>query len=229
MDKLWASHQDAMLMTTLMSGLRVFSKHWQWTGDWQEANLWAVDVETDDIKVLEQRYHECGEPKPKVIYLAENFMPMPVSRWTYFKSPLNIRVLHKWMLSQGFETTRKNYHADVLEKDTDAKWRTHRFQLMYWPNITQYAEGADIMMVCSVMMHDWCDYNQLIPFNVDDEILAKLLNDAETEGNLIYYSNDELSDEEIKPIEAEKDEVKEEVKQESENLGLLKKLFNRFR
>lgn len=218
MSKLWAAQRDK-LPITLMSSLRLYSLHWQWCDSQEEADLWCINAETDNIKELEKFYWRCSEKKPKVIYFSEQFVPMPVSDWVFFKTPLNIRVFHRWLLANSFVSTVYDNKSDS-EKNADKKWKTHRFKLTFWPNITQYAEGADIMMVCSMMMHDWCDYNQLIPFNIDEEILTHLLNDAEEEGNLRYEQKKLIPDNSSKAPS---------VKEDNENLGLFKKIFSRFR
>lgn len=215
MDKLWATQRDK-LPITLMSSLRLYSPQWQWSESWKDADLWCIDVESDDVGEIAKLYQQFPGQKPKVIYFSEQFVPMPVSRWVFFKVPLNIRVFHRWLMANGFVTALYK-NEGVAETNLDKKWKTHRFRLSYWPNITQYAEGADIMMVCSMMMHGWCEYKQLIPFNLDEGVLAQLLDDAEKEGNLQYDRQIPVMD---KPAE--------EPRAESENLGLFKKIFSRF-
>lgn len=216
MDKLWAAHRDK-LPITLMSSLRLYSLHWRWSDSREEADLWCINAETDNIEELEQFYRSCSGQKPKVIYFSEQFVPMPVSRWVFFKIPLNIRVFHRWLLANGFASTTYKNEDNSNEKNIDEKWKKYRFKLSYWPNITQYTEGADIMMVCSMMMHNWCDYKQLIPFNIDEKILTHLLDDAEKEGNLQYDRQSSTLTNSLK-----------EPSTKNENMGLFKKIFSRF-
>lgn len=224
MYKLWISNPDSVLSKVLISGLKLFSTKWERCDDPINASLWCIDASVDDIDSMVEHYSRCSEPKPRVIYLAETFTPMPVSQWVFFKSPINIRVLHKWLLSNKYipDFAHEQDTTDKPQKNKP-KWQLYRFKLCYWPNVTQYTDGADIMMVCSMMMHDWCEYSQLIPFGIDEEILLRMLDDADKEDNLMYQSE---------PIDASQpDTAVAESEQEPEKggLGIFKKIFNRFR
>lgn len=223
MSKLWTKQPKKPAAIALMSGLKIYSSQWQWVDKPVDADLWCVNVDADDVDVLAQLYRQARSPKPKVIYLAGSFTPMPISHWVYFKTPLNVRVLHKWLAANDFpaaNTSQPDTSADETSLQSTPKWKTHNFKLTYWPNVTQYAGGAEIMMACSLMMHDWCEYNQLIPFNIDDKTLTKLLIDADNEGNLKYYSKPALV--------GEQTERNNNNEPEAKGWGIFKKIFNRF-
>lgn len=214
---------NSIASTILMSGLRIFSQQWKWCDNPEEADLWGIDAKADDIEGIARTYRLCPDPKPKVIYLAESFTPMPVSHWVYFRIPIKISVLHKWLVSNHFVPDLTQDDKVLSEQGgTNPKWKTYRFKLKYWPNITQYAEGAEIMMVCSTMIHNWCEYNQLTPYGIDERILVKLLDDADKEGNLVYQSE---------PIPDGRPEnyAENQKKSKSMGLGIFKRIFSRFR
>lgn len=188
--KVWAEHSEDNSVKAVISSLKLYHSRWIRVSSYEDAALWCVSSDVDDVKTIWEHYRSIPAPKPEVVFLASEFKPMEGSRWVFFKTPLNVRVFHRWLRAKGFLSEHDVFNATDasanVQEFVHARWKKESFRIRHWPNVTQYSNSPNLVVMCSMMMHEWCSYSKLIPFNIEQKILEKLLADAEQGGNLIY-------------------------------------------
>lgn len=206
--KLWTNARDDNAATAFMSAIKMQNARWEWTDDSAEACLWCICNDGGrDISQAVASYASLMD-KPSVACLSSGFATMPYPEWVYFRVPLNVSVLHSWLSS-------KQLNIADQRNTQDAQWRSQLVKLNYWPNVSDYVNGgSDIMMVCSHLLHGWCQYDELLAFNIDKSTLDVMLSDAADEGNLVYG---EVATDALQSQQAD-----------TESTGLFKRIFSRF-
>lgn len=224
----WCNDYEHSTFKAFMSALLLIDPCWEKAERFDKAVLWCLVGEKTQLESLKVAYRTL-DYSPKVVYLAQDFYVPPVSKWIFFKTPLNVRILHNWLKSQDFsevspdDESRKTNDGMHLERERDSsvvkkeRWRYNKFKLQYWPNVSQYSDSADIIRIISILLRDWKTYQELPQTELPPELIALMLNDAEEEGNLLYQPTELKSIREVKP----KDE-------EDKSWGFFKSLFNRF-
>lgn len=223
--KIWTEHPDNHSVKAVISGLRLYRSDWKKTSAYEEAALWCIASDTDDVDSIYKNYQSIPSPKPEVIFLASAFKPMMDSHWVFFKTPINVRIFHKWLSSKGFQSEHSVLSSVAADDVSVARWRKEQFKMSRWPNVTQYSNSPNLIVMCSMIMHDWCDYSKLIPLNIEEEVLERVLNDAEKDGNLIFRKKSSQADAEA--AQAIKDEVNKKSRKRKSK-GLFRKLFEKF-
>lgn len=182
--KVWANIKSHPVATAFMSALRAQNPLWVWTNNSAEASLWCICVDKADINRI-AAYYDILANKPLVAHVSPKFNTMPYAEWVYFPMPLNVDVLNNWLASNQLAAPKKS---------VDDSWKHRSFKLSYWPNMSMYEHGgSEFIMACSHLLHGWCRYEQLLRYDVKQEILDVMLFDSVSEGNLIY--NDGFVDE----------------------------------
>lgn len=185
--KIWAEHPNDHSIKAVISGLKLYRSDWQKTSSYKDAGLWCVSASIDNVDSIYENYRSIPSPKPEVIFLAPEFKPMADSAWVFFKTPVNVRIFHKWLSSRGFQPEHDGSSIpSTTVQVTVARWKKEVFRMNRWPNVTQYSDNPNLIVMCSMAMHDWCDYSKLIPLGIDEKVLERILNDAEQSGNLTF-------------------------------------------
>ena len=251
--KLWCNDFESSMFKAFMSALLIDNTNYDKVDQAEDADLWCLV--NDYNPRLVELYQAIANP-PKVIYLARNFHTPPISKWVFFKSPVNVSALLNWIHAQDFspaEQKNENTSATTLLPEdnaleqsraatdvtttTDAttnRWHNEAFKLQYWPNVTQYSDSPDIMIVCTTLLRDWTKFKDIPQTQLDPTIIEQLLIDAEAENNLIYQpvtSASDSSNNDDKAGMADSLSGHHGTTDESKDAGwgFFKSLFNRFR
>lgn len=185
----WSNNTLSSVIIAFKSLVHVQFPTWEWTDASEKAGLWCLDLTAPDIEQVVANYQNCKGPKPKVIFLSREFAVSPVSDWVYFRCPVNPNVLNAWVRANGFEVAGEGGDASSANEVSAADigtWRTRAFRLLTWPNTTDYSDSPNIVFACGALMRDWHTEAVIGTLGVDVEILEKLLDDAEREGNITY-------------------------------------------
>lgn len=210
--KLWTNARGHNAAVAFMSAIRIQNHRWVWTHDKDEAALWCICADKPIPDIVTNSYALLSQ-KPLVAYLSNDFTNIPFSEWVFFRVPLNVKILHKWLETQKLLPEK----ADMAT--SNVKWLHNPIKLSYWPNMSTYNGGSDLVMVCSRLLHDWCRYDDLLAFNINQGTLDGMLKDAVDEGNLVFQDTQ---------MPAKNDELIVTDEGTKQNVGLFKRLFSRF-
>lgn len=185
----WSNSTSSSAIIAFKSLMHVQFPKWEWADASEKAGLWCLDLTASDIEQVVANYQNCKDPKPKVIFLSREFAVSPVSDWVYFRCPVNPNVLNAWVKANGFDVgadDEKASSGNALPSADTGTWRARAFRLLTWPNTTDYSDSPNIVFACGALMRDWHTEAMIGTLGVDVEVLEKLLDDAEREGNIMY-------------------------------------------
>ncbi len=183
----WASDRDTDASRAFMSALRLRPERWTWVDRPEKAGWWVVDgTIARDRGSLIDLHARCDQPR--VAFLAQNLVDLPHPGWTYFRTPLRVPVLFKWLDSQ---LARRRHFDGAVEAPglaasaPDAPWRRHRFRLRQWPNVSRYGDTLEIATTCAQLLRQPHDVAAALAHGIAHDVLERLLADAHAAGNLI--------------------------------------------
>lgn len=255
----WCNERHSPKARAFLSALFMHSIEWKIIIEPWLADLWCLVDFQEDVAIsntLIKLYYQTSN-RPKVIYLGSVYTSPLVENWIFFKSPVNVTILHNW-LDKHFQPSKtqsapnvtmpafalKNTHdasssipeaisAPVsaslpeVNKTNLPRWYTQPFKLTYWPNMSLYSDSPELVMLCSALMRDWSMRESVYLYNIQPSMVDILLQDAEAEGNLIYQNASSFSTPTQFNTSTADTPINNPKPHQDSSWGLLKRLFKK--
>lgn len=206
--RVWVHDPDSATSKQFLSALMQKNSGWEITGMPDEANLWCIEHNIANYDWAINLFNQMGIYKPRVIVLAEHFITTPNKRWVFFKTPINTRILNAW-LQVNFHHKTDNNTVSALPSEL----QTGYFKFQFWPNMSLYPDNTTVVIVCSMLLHDWRTRDELLAQDISASLLDRIITDAYNEHNLLHRN---------------KLETTTSIKEKDSKIGLFRRLLNKF-
>lgn len=214
---LWSPHRDSREVILWKSLLGFRSEPWHWVDNSELASWHIVDVSRGVDPAWTGRLG--GPHRIRGIGLARQWLDIPDHAWTFFKVPLQMEDVHRWL--DGILRNAPSAPLTAPEA-TGTSWQGQRLRLVRWPNVSRYdSDSIGLTLACSMMLRDWTPYEQLLEVVPAQETLHAMLAEAWQRG--ILQSAAEA------PPAIPAPTVAVASPEEEGRGGLLKRIWNRFK
>lgn len=198
---IWANTTDNNAAKSLMSGLKMHNQVWHWQQQAEQASIWCVNTDIDDLNSIRTMYKDIAGSKPFVIFLGRKAPKRTGNNSVFFRSPLNLKSLHQWLDSHQhlFQTT---HDVPVSPKDSAAaasevvmnsakkpRWKIEKIKISKKPRSFEGDNHVMTTQLYRYLMKDWRDYYQAVLFCEDEELVSQILQREEKQGNIVYEAD----------------------------------------
>lgn len=190
----WSSEPSLPHSRELMETLKSRNPAWDWAADAASAPLWALeDLSEGNCQAYKAAYAAAeGSRKPRVIVLSDRFVTGDnLPPYVFFKTPLNKTVLAHWLTRNGFAEAEsapppsgQGAAAGPSANDGPARWKTRKFKLKTWPNLSEFDDDLAMVGLCGSLILTPMSYQQALGYGIAPEALDALLRGAEKRGQL---------------------------------------------
>ena len=164
----WSPHRDSNSVRALKAALSFRPEPWQWYDNKEQASWWVIDGTLTTLSslteaLLQQKKH--GPVEAMLLAPTWNNIEDPV--WTFFKVPLNIKILYGWIdlrIAQDFPGAA----ARIPVAAPIAILTGHQLKLRRWPNLPHYtahgnpADAVAITLACAKLLENWTSYEEAV-------------------------------------------------------------------
>ena len=181
---LWSPHREENSVRAFKAllGLRP-DELWTWHDQAQSASLWVVDGSRSTLPELTAALHQQKAKGPvHAALLAPDWSAVKDPIWTFFKTPLQVSHIYRWVDSSLPLLPRASAGATSM--------LGQRLRLKRWPNMSRYASSAsvadsmELTVACAKMLKDWANYDEVLGMVRNATALELLLSDALQDGIL---------------------------------------------
>ena len=186
----WSPHRDSNSVRSLKAALSFRPEPWQWYEDRQQASWWVIDGTLTTLSSLTDALLEQRKQGPvEAMLLAPSWSHIEDPVWTFFKSPLNIKLLYGWIdlrLAQDFPAVAERPAAAAPV----AVLTGRQLKLKRWPNLPHYtahgnpADAVSITLACAKLLEDWTSYEEAAAIAGNTALFSTILADAQIHGIL---------------------------------------------
>jgi hypothetical protein len=196
----WSPHRDSNSVRSFKAALSFRPEPWKWYENKEKASWWVIDGTLITLSglsdaLLQQKKY--GPIEALVLAPTWNYIEDPV--WTFFKTPLNVKLLYGWIdrcLQRDFPAaaTASTAPAAILLK--------RRIRLKRWPNLPYYtasssqADAVSMTLACAKLLENWVRYEEAAAIAENTVLFNTILIDAQRHGIL------EISEPEPEPARA---------------------------
>lgn len=186
----WSPHRDSNSVRSLKAALSFRPEPWQWYDDRQQASWWVIDGTQTTLSSLTNDLLQQRKQGPvEAMLLAPTWSHIEDPVWSFFKSPLNIKLLYSWIdlrLQQDFPAAPSQPAAAAPV----AVLTGRQLKLKRWPNLPHYtahgnpADAVSITLACAKLLEDWTSYEEAAAIAGNTALFSTILADAQIHGIL---------------------------------------------
>lgn len=186
----WSPHRDSNSVRALKAALSFRPEPWQWHDDRERASWWVIDGTLTSLSSLTDALVQQKKNGPvEAMMLSPSWSNIEDPVWTYFKIPLNIKVLYAWIdlrIQQDFPAAASRINAAAPV----AILTGHQLRLRRWPNLPHYtahgnpADAVSIALACAKLLEDWNSYEEASAIAGNVALFNTILADAKIHGIL---------------------------------------------
>lgn len=176
----WSPHRDSNSIRAFKAALSLRPEPWRWYDDKQQASWWVIDgtqITLGSLNSALEQQKKNGMVQTIVLAPSWNYIEDPV--WTFFKVPLNVKLVYGWIdRCLSLSTPLSTSLADQY------------FKLQRWPNLTNYTVGSSpvdavhLTLACARLLENWRSYEEVLAIAHNATLLDRLLSDARRDGIL---------------------------------------------
>jgi len=190
MDRLgvWSPHRDSNSVRSFKAALSLRPEAWRWYDNKEQASWWIIDGTLTTLgsltdAILQQKKH--GPVEAVLLASTWNLIEDPI--WTYFKTPLNVKLLYGWIdrcLQRDFPAAAKASTAPA------ASLQGRQLRLKRWPNLPPYTAHGDpaaavsMTLACAKLLEGWACYEEAAAIAENTVLFNTILADAQLHGIL---------------------------------------------
>lgn len=198
----WSPHRDSNSVRSFKAALSLRPEAWRWYDNQEQASWWVIDGTlttlgslTDAILLQKKQ----GPIEAIVLAPTWNLIEDPV--WTFFKAPLNAKLLYGWIdrcLQRDFPAAPAVSVAPAPVVPAVAL-KGRKLKLKRWPNLPHYtahgsqADAVSMTLACARLLESWTRYEDASAIASNTDLFDTVLADAQSHGIL------EISDPEPEP------------------------------
>jgi hypothetical protein len=189
----WSPHRDSNSVRSLKAALSFRPEPWQWYDDRQQASWWVIDGTLTTLSSLSDALLQQKKNGPvEAMLLAPSWSHIEDPVWTFFKIPLNIKLVYGWIdlrLQQDFPAAAERA-PPAGERAPVAILAGRQLKLKRWPNLPHYtahgnpADAVSITLACAKLLEDWTSYEEAAGIASNTALFSVILADAQIHGIL---------------------------------------------
>lgn len=184
----WSPHRDSNSVRSFKAALSLRPEPWQWHEDKERASWWVVDgtlITLSGLGDALSQQRKRGPVETLVLAPTWNYIEDPV--WTFFKTPLSIKLLYAWIdhcLQRDFPA------LNTVASKPSTILRGRKIKLRRWPNLPHYtahsnqADAVSMTLACAKLLENWVSYEEISAFSGNTALFEQILADAEHHGIL---------------------------------------------
>lgn len=186
----WSPHRDSNSVRSLKAALSFRPEPWQWHDDRERASWWVIDGTLTTLSSLTDALLQQRKNGPvEALLLAPTWSHIEDPVWSFFKAPLNIKLLYAWIdlrIEQNFPAAADRPPA----ASPVAVLTGHQLRLKRWPNLPQYtahgnpADAVSLTLACAKLLEDWTSYEEAAAIAGNTALFSTILADAQIHGIL---------------------------------------------
>lgn len=176
----WSPHRDSNSIRAFKAALSLRSEPWRWYDDRQQASWWVIDGTQTTLGSLNSALEQQKKNGTvQTVVLAPSWSHIEDPVWTFFKVPLNIKLVYGWI-----DRCLQPYLPPP------APLARQHFKLKRWPNLTHYtadsspADAVHLTLACARLLENWRSYDEILAVAHNAVLLDRLLSDARRDGIL---------------------------------------------
>ena len=185
----WSPHRDSNSVRSFKAALSFRPEPWQWYENKEQASWWVIDGTLTTLSSLSDallQQKKSGPVEAMILAPTWNLIEDPV--WTFFKVPLNIKLLYGWIdrcLQRDFPAT-----AASASTAPTASLLGRQLRLKRWPNLPHYtahgnpADAVSLTLACAKLLEDWTRYEEAAAITSNTVLFNTILADAQLHGIL---------------------------------------------
>ena len=181
----WSPHRDSNSVRSFKAALSFRPEPWQWYENKEHASWWVIDGTLTTLSSLSDallQQKKSGPIEALVLAPTWNYIEDPV--WTFFKAPLNVKLLYGWIdrcLQRDFPAVAAAPAASLLGR---------QLRLKRWPNLPPYtahssqADAVSMTLACAKLLETWIRYEDAAAIASNTVLFNTILADAQLHGIL---------------------------------------------
>lgn len=187
----WSPHRDSNSVRSFKAALSFRPEPWQWYDNKEEASWWVIDGTLTTMSSLTCALFEQKKQGPvQAMLLAPTWNHIEDPVWTFFKAPLNIKLLYGWIdlrLQQDFPAAPA---ATPAIPAPAAILAGRQLKLKRWPNLPHYtahgnpADAVSLTLACAKLLENWTAYEEAAAIANNTVLFSTILADAKIHGIL---------------------------------------------
>jgi hypothetical protein len=204
---MWSPHRDSREVMLWKSLLGFRPEPWHWVDELDSARWYVVDVARGVAPELTAELdRQAAERGVRGIALARQWTDLPAPCWTFFKVPLQLAGVSRWLdqihpVGQMLATGKLDRAAHVQAANSsfgglparpagpDASiaisWQGQLLRLTRWPDVNRYSDGSmELTIACARLLREWAPYEAVVASVHNQLALRSLLTDAQLNGSL---------------------------------------------
>jgi hypothetical protein len=196
----WSPHRDSNSVRSFKAALSLRPEAWRWYDNKEQASWWVIDGTlttlgslTDAILLQKKE----GPIEAVVLAPTWNLIEDPI--WTFFKAPLNVKLLYGWIdrcLQRDFPAAPA---ASVAPAPAVAL-TGRQLKLKRWPNLPHYtahssqADAVSLTLACARLLENWTRYEDASATAGNAALFDTVLVDAQSHGILEIRAPEAVSE-----------------------------------
>ena len=187
----WSPHRDSNSVRSFKAALSFRPEPWQWYENKEQASWWVIDGTLTTLSSLSDallQQKKSGPIEAMVLAPTWNYIEDPV--WTFFKAPLNVKLLYGWIdrcLQRDFPVAPI---AATASTAPTAILLGRQIRLKRWPNLPPYtahgsqADAVSLTLACAKLLEGWTRYENAAAIASNTTLFNTILADAQLHGIL---------------------------------------------
>lgn len=187
----WSPHRDSSSVRSFKAALSLRPEPWQWYENKEQATWWVIDGTLTTLGNLTDAFLQQKKFGPiEAVVLAPTWNLIEDPIWTFFKSPLSVKLLYTWIdhcLERDFPDAAAPAPAPAPPA---AILAGRQIKLKRWPNLPHYtahgnqADAVSLTLACAKLLEHWVSYEEISAFSGNPALFDQLLADAKSHGIL---------------------------------------------
>lgn len=183
----WSPHRDSNSVRSFKAALSLRPEAWRWYDNKEQASWWVIDGTLTTLgslteAILQQKKH--GPIEAVLLAPTWNLIEDPI--WTYFKTPLNVKVLYGWI----DRCLQRDFPASAAVPVPALVLAGRKIRLKRWPNLPHYtahgnqADAVSLTLACAKLLEGWTRYEDASAIASNTALFDTVLTDAQRHGIL---------------------------------------------